>query len=144
MKRLLASGVVLSLLSLLAGGRIRWSELGDLHAALREQTPVGIVQPGQFNADWLIVDGRDPEAHETRRPAGSYSVPFALRNRELYPAPDGRPVSVVVVVMERGREAQARELALWVARQWGIRRVCTYAGGWSAWVSGGEPVEEGA
>jgi len=139
--RLFVAGVAISVLALWVGGRLGPGDLGSLHAALAEQTTVGLVRAGDYSPDWILVDGRTPEAHGKERPAGSINVPFASRNRELFPVPDGRPVDVVVVIMDTGEEAHARELALWVARQWGVERVCTYVGGWTAWKSLGFPIE---
>jgi hypothetical protein len=144
MKRLLLAGILLSILSVVAGGRIAWSDLDALHAALVEQVPVLRIEAGDWDPEWFVVDGRSPEAHEQGRPAASMSVPFEFRNRELFPVPDGGPVEGVVVLMEAGDPARARELALWVARQWGVARVGTFEGGWDAWKASGLPVEGGS
>jgi 3-mercaptopyruvate sulfurtransferase SseA len=68
-------------------------------------------------------------------------VSFAERHDEVLVMPDGRQVRAALVVMEASRAAEARELARWLAREWGLPEVATLRGGFEAWQRAGLPVE---
>jgi rhodanese-related sulfurtransferase len=144
---LLAAGLICSVLALAVGGRVSWSDLPPLTAALEEQIPVYSWDvretAARLGAELLIVDGRSPESHEASRPAESVNVPFEERNEGLFQLPQGRQVHAVLVVMEEGEAARARQLAKTLARQWGIAEVATLQGGWQAWFGDGLPRAEG-
>jgi len=138
---LLAAGVALAALSALAGGGV---ETAQLLAALEAQVPVQAWDAerarDRLDDDLLVVDGRDAGAGPG--PRGAVRVPFGDRARADVALPAERQVRAALVVMEAGREADARALAEWVARQWALPEVATLQGGIEAWRAAGLPLEE--
>jgi len=147
-KRTLAEGLALlvaaALLSLLAvaTSTTSLSDVPLLLAGLEAQVPVRSWSAGDgLPPDMLIVDGRPEAAHRELRPKGSLSVPFEDRFEESIALPGDLEARTVLVVLERGREAEARELAQWLAREWGLPAGATLTGGFEAWVEAGLPTE---
>jgi 3-mercaptopyruvate sulfurtransferase SseA len=142
---LVVAGAALSLAALAAGGRLRAADAGQLLLALEAQAPVEAweVADAYHREGLLVLDGRSREEHVAARPAGSVHVPFADRHRGVFLLPEGRQVDAVLVIA--ARPSEARELAQWVFREWGVREVATLRGGFEAWRHGGSgfPVEEG-
>jgi len=140
---LFCTGLLLSLLSLAAGGRVSWSDGPQLLLALEEQRPVfswsADAVAARLGDGTLVVDGRSPEEHRQSRPDGSLNVPFEDRHSEIFQIPQGRQVDAVLVVLEARRMDSARELARTLARQWGASKVATLRGGWEAWLDAGLP-----
>ncbi|HEX5135635.1 MAG TPA: hypothetical protein VFY93_01560 [Planctomycetota bacterium] len=89
--------------------------------------------------DLLVVDGR--RGVRGARPKGALVVPFEERRDEPAVLPEGRDVRAVLVVMPARRRNDARELALWLAREWAIDEVATLDGGIEAWEAARLPVE---
>ena len=65
------------------------------------------------------------------------NVPFDERREEIFQLPEGRQVTAVLVVLDD--PSRARELARFLAREWAIREVATFDGGWRAWREAGLP-----
>jgi len=149
-KRTLGEGLVLllaaALLSLLAvaTSTTSFTDAPLLLAALEAQVPVRSWRAGdELAADVLVVDGRPGAAHRAFRPKGALSVPFEERLEESIALPADQEARLVLVVLESGREAEARELAQWLAREWGLAAGATFEGGFEAWVEAGLPTERG-
>jgi len=141
---LAAAGALLSVLALAADGRVGPRDLPQLVLALDAQAPVlrrSAADAGPRDG-LLVLDGRAREAHARLRPAGSVNVPFEGRDRDVFVLPEGRQVDAVLVVAADA--PQARALAQWAVREWGVREVATLEGGFDAWVEAGLPTDEGA
>jgi hypothetical protein len=127
------AGAVLLIGAALAAAVARGVHVPDLRAALEAQVPVYSWDAGELPDDVLVVDGRSAAAHAAGHPKGSLSIPFEEREEGVFDLPDARPVRAAVVVMEESRKLQARELAQWLGREWGLPRVGTLEGGIEAW-----------
>jgi hypothetical protein len=139
---LVALGAALSaVVAALAGLPPR--EVPQLLATLEAHVPVfkwdAETTRARLGDDVLIVDGRR-RGPGTRLPQAAY-VPFDWqRQGATAPAPDHQ-VRTALVVMEAKRAPEARALAQWVAREWGVPEVATFEGGIEAWLKAGLPTE---
>ena len=140
---LAVAGAALSFLSTAVGGRVGPGDLPQMVLALEAQAPVLLWRAADAapRDGLLVLDGRAADAHRRQRPAGAVHVPFAARDRQAYALPEGRQVDAVVVVADD--PAEARALAQWVVREWGVTEVATRRGGFEAWRAAGLPTEEG-
>ncbi|MFI5402351.1 MAG: hypothetical protein ACHQ1G_05390, partial [Planctomycetota bacterium] len=121
---LLAAGALLSLVI------FRGVSPSQLLATLEMQATVrswdAEAARARLGDELLLVDGRTGGAGA--RPKDAFSVPFEERNEEVFVMPEGRQVRAALVVMEAARAAEARELAQWLAREWGLEEVATFRG----------------
>jgi len=135
---LLGAGALLSLLA------FRGLSPSQLMATLENQVIVHSWDAERTRArlgdGLLVVDGR--RGVRGARPKDAFRVLFERRTDDLFVLPEGRQVDAVLVVMEAGRVKEARELAQWAAREWGIDEVATFRGGFEAWEAAGLPVEK--
>jgi rhodanese-related sulfurtransferase len=136
---LLVAGALLSL------AVYRGSHPSQLLATLETEVTVHSWDAGtalaRLGDELLVVDGRT--GVRGARPRGAFRAPFEERSSEGFSIPEGRDVKAVLVVMEKNRASEARDLAQLLGREWGIAEVATLRGGFEAWQAAGLPVEEG-
>jgi hypothetical protein len=134
---LLAAGAILSLVI------FRGQAPAQILAALETQPVVRSWDPETARArlgdDVLVVDGR--KGGRGVRPKGALGIPFEDRRDGTFVLPEGWEVRAVLVVMEAARATEARELARWLAAEWGLPEVATFKGGIEAWQAAHLPVE---
>jgi hypothetical protein len=140
---LVALGAVLSAVA--AGvARVPPGHAPQILATLEAQVAVFRWDAGtareRLGDDLLLVDGRirGPGA---RLPHAVY-VPFDWQRRGAVAPPLEHQVRAALVVTEARRATEARALAQWVAREWGIEEVATLEGGFEAWQAAGLPIEQ--
>ena len=134
---LLAAGALLSLVI------FRGVAPAQVLAALETQPVVrswdAETARARLGDDVLVVDGR--RGRLGVRPKGALPIPFEERRFGTFVLPEGWEVRATLVVMEGARATEARELAKWLAGEWGLPEVATFRGGIEAWQAAHLPVD---
>ena len=134
---LLAAGALLSLLI------FRDVPVAEVLAVLETQPVVRSwdveTARARLKDDVLVVDGR--RGRFGVRLKGALRVPFEERRDETFVLPEGWQGRMALIVMEGARAQEARELAQWLGREWGLPEVATLRGGIEAWQAARLPLE---
>lgn len=134
---LLGAGALLSLL--IFRGVSPWQLLATLETQVTVRSWDADTVRARLGEELLVVDGR--AGVRGLRPKDAFRAPFEDRADESFVLPEGREVRAVLVVMEKERANEARELAQWLAREWAIDEVATLKGGFEAWRAARLPLE---